>query len=331
MHLGEISFCDRIAYNIKSDELKSKILNEISERYNKKIINKHYDIFTDKSYNMLSSKPYIMNLRSNGNPYFLYLTKIGGYNQCIFIDKKIQNSYMYPRMVIVKLWFNDYLFNNTLMEGEMIKQDNDKWLFVLHDIFVHADKSLHNINVIKRYNLMYTILANDLQHSYQDICHFQVKKLFHYHEYDKMMKFNDELPYTSRGIYFVPLYINFSNILLNFNSDLITKKEKQIKKKFCYGSSKQTDEEEKRPVVLVEEKKDSIDERILYLQKTNVVDVYNLYENTNEESIGIAFVNKSSTSKMLRETFLNATPVDKIKFNCKYNDRFKKWQPMVRV
>ena len=339
MHIGEISFCDSIGYNIKSDELKNRILNEIAEKYNKKIIEKHYDKFTDNSYALLNARPYIMCLRSNGNPYFLYLTKIGGVNQCVFIDKKIQVGYMYPRMVLVKLWFDEKLFNNTLFEGEMVKC-NGKWTFLLHDIYVKADVSLIKLNIIKRYNIMYEIISKEYEQSYQDICCFKIKKLFQYG--DPIMEFINELPYTSRGIYFMPLYFNFKQILYNFNEDLIKKKEKKVKTSgFKHIENGETgaatanmptsSREISKTETLTTNIKDSRDKTkdIRYLQKTSVIDVYKVYkEKTDLQDCGIAFVNTMYISKMLRDVFLNSTPIDKIGFVCKYKSNFKKWEPL---
>jgi hypothetical protein len=42
MHTGIISFCDRVAYNIKSNDIKDNILNYIYTLYNIRIIQKHY-------------------------------------------------------------------------------------------------------------------------------------------------------------------------------------------------------------------------------------------------------------------------------------------------
>ena len=89
MRLGEISFCGHIGFNIKSDELKKRILDEIDLNFKKKIIQKHHEPFNDSMINTLNSNPFLMALRSNGNPYFLYLTKYNNVNQCIFIDKKM--------------------------------------------------------------------------------------------------------------------------------------------------------------------------------------------------------------------------------------------------
>ena len=129
MHIGEISFCDKICYNIKSNDYKKQVLDELEEKYGFKIIKKHFETYNNSFLDLLKSNPYMISIRSNGNPYMLYLTKYNFVNQCIFIDKKIQNGYFYPRMILSKIHFDDSLFEGTLLEGEMIKDNNNKWIY----------------------------------------------------------------------------------------------------------------------------------------------------------------------------------------------------------
>ena len=331
-------FCSGLLTNkyigVYNRVLKQTILNDISDKYNKKIIEKHYERFSENSYNILNSRPYIMSLRSNGNPYFLYLTKIGNVNQCVFIDKKIQIGYIYPRMVLVKLWFDKRLFNNTLFEGEMVKSDR-KWVFLLHDMFVEADKSLKSYNIIKRYNLMYNIIHKEHTASHQDICLIQIKKLFKYEEGHNIIEYSKKLPYTCRGIYFMPLYFNFKQILYNFNEDLICKKQKQYVKPASFQvlnndtrNNTDTQQSRKHPKTISNK---IGNEQVMYLQKTTTVDIYKVYDSKTSESTSIAFVNTTKISNMLREKFLNATPVDKLPFKCIYKTCFKKWEPLCDV
>ena len=42
MMIGEISFCDQIGFNIKTDETKRFILDMLQRKYGLKIITKHF-------------------------------------------------------------------------------------------------------------------------------------------------------------------------------------------------------------------------------------------------------------------------------------------------
>jgi hypothetical protein len=335
MHTGEISFCCHIGFNLKSDDVKKSILAELSDKYNYKIINKHFEKYHDDKLTVLRSRPHLISLRTNGNPYFLYLTQINGVNQCIFIDKKVQNGYVYPRMVIVKFFFNDALFENrTLFDGEMVKTRSEDWIFILNDILVDNGVSC-NVNIMKRVSRIYEILCCSLIVTSQDICAFQVKKYCEYEEIEMMLNvFQETLPYTCRGLYFTPLFLKHRPILMNFDDTLIKKRVQEKKDSTTFMASLNTEDFKTIDINKVLCVPTQIDipvttmRRTLYLRKTHIVDVYEVFDDKGND-MDIAFVNSMKSSKALREAFLNTTPVDKLSFVCEYNEKFNKWHPLL--
>jgi hypothetical protein len=367
MHAGEISFCCHIGLNVKSDEVKKDILTELNDKYNYKIINKHFEKYNDDKIDILKTRPHMVSLRTNGNPYFLYLTQINGVNQCIFIDKKVQNGYIYPRMVIVKFFFNHSLFEyRTLFDGEMVKTDGDDWLFIMNDIFVDRGVSCC-VNLMKRISRIYEVLCYNLIVTSQDVCAFQVKKYFEYDIAENMLTtFQSSLPYSCRGLYFTPLFLKHRPILMNFDDTLIKKKIQEKKDSTSFvisvqdphktitnhfskpsnimssGSSQAApttrdalrlalrvcnpvDSRNNEPVESTQPEGHT---RRMFLRKTHVVDIYDVFDDKGKY-MDVAFVNSMKSSKALREAFLNTTPVDKIPFECEYNEKFKKWRPLL--
>jgi hypothetical protein len=348
MHLGEISFCDKIGYNVKSDEFRKKVLNDLETAFGFKIIQKHFEKYTDGSVHVLKSNPHMISLRSNGNPYLLYLTRYHDVNQCIFIDKKIQHGYFYPRMIIVKFWFDDDLFSNTLFDGEMVKGDDGQWSFIIGDMIADSGSHLASTNLIRRINRIYEMLDKQFRPDELDVCNMCVKRYFQYHEHDFMINtFMQTLQYTCRGMYFKPLFLKFRDILVNFDDDLIKKvvrtKYKEIGS-FLLNADvhdmlkqpqpqlqppmKQADE--LKPAPIAQSHSHNVDGRWFSVQKTNQADLYELYDEKNNCS-GVACVNSMITSKMMRELFRNATPTEKIKMVCTFSDRFQKWVPISTV
>lgn len=337
MRLGEISFCNHFGFNIKSDEFKNAILKDIESVFKQKIIQKHYDRFSESSLKTLNTNPYVMSLKSNGNPYFLYLTRYNGVNQCIFIDKKIQQGYLYPRMVIVKLWFDNALFNNTLFDGEMVKDSSNNWIFLIKDIIGDCGKDMMSVNLIRRINRCYEIFENMyVQDNDQNVCHFQIKKFFHYHEYDKMInEFIPMLSYSIRGISFSPLFLKFKDILFNFDDSLV-KKVQRIKCKetennaLFLGSSSRDSLSSQESFTIQEPIKETYVEEVMLLQKTNQPDIYDVFLQSKEH-VGHACVNNIQTSKLLRSCFMNKSLLEKLKFKCSYNSKFAKWNPVEQI
>lgn len=318
MHIGEISFCNRIGFNVKSDDFKKKVLDDLAQ-FGCKIIQKHHDKFNEHgSIEILNANPHLMTLRTNGNPYYLFLTKHNGINQCIFIDKKVQQGYITPRMVITKFWFSDILFENTLFTGEMVKSEKTgDWTFLLHDMLADCGESCGHINLVKRLNRSYEVLSTMWKRDpRQDVSDLRMKKYFHYEEYNEMMALSKKLPYTCRGIYFKPLFLKFRDILYNFDETLIKKNEKTVT-----FNNKQFVTKEEHAEIIKENTK-----TFVYIQKTSQPDIYQVFCEGKEA--GYAFVNNIRVSKMLRERFSSATPVDKVKYSAVLNSKFKKWEPI---
>ncbi len=85
---GIISFSDRVAFNIKSNDHKDIILDQLKTLYNIKILQRHHHNLDNNNVNFILSN-HLMNLRSNGNRYYLYFTLHNNIETMYFIDKKI--------------------------------------------------------------------------------------------------------------------------------------------------------------------------------------------------------------------------------------------------
>lgn len=351
MQLGEISFCDKIGYNLRSDEVKKKILSDLENDFQFKVIQKHFEKYNDDFHrDILKKNPYLITTRSNGNPYLLYLTKINFVNQCIFIDKKVQQGYHYPRMIVAKLWFDDALFENTLFDGEMIKDSDSKWTFVIGDVIGESGMMLQSQNLVKRINRVYDILDKQYVQDSINVCNLRVKKYFHYNEIDHVInEFIPNLNYSIRGVYFKPLFLKFKDILYNFDDSLIvrvqrfkykdrgisgfiTTKEVIDDKKNRYDSNsntiiKQEETIESKPIDT--NKTNKPNEMVFWVVKTSQADVYDLFDDTKK--VGIACCNTIKTSKLLSDIFRGSTVATKFKMACKYHERFQKWEPLHQV
>jgi hypothetical protein len=326
VHIGEISFCDKTAYNIKSDEIKKQIMEVIESKYNLRIITKHFDKFDPKYMHNINSNPHLICVRSNGNPYFLYLTKIDFVNYCIFIDKKIQQGYFYPRMIVTHFHFNDELFEDTVFDGEMIKKTGEKWVFMINDLIVSKGNYLSSLNLVKRLNLLYTILKNDYQSDDVDVCTLQVKKYFKYDQIETLFKNHiPSLKYSCRGIYFKPLFLRFRDILVNFDDALITKvqrtKYKHVKNFLLIEDTMDTvDPKDTQKIFSTRQK--------FYVRKTSNPDVYDLFKQDNT-FVDIACVPTLKLSKYMRSIFAEKNIVDKVEMSFEFSDKFKKWVPFI--
>tara|TARA_B100000029_G_scaffold509444_1_gene598637 strand:+ start:110 stop:1174 length:1065 start_codon:yes stop_codon:yes gene_type:complete len=347
MQIGYISFCDKTAFNIKTPNVKEQILKDIYNISQIKIIQKHFEILKEHHFKKLNDNPHLISLKSNGNPYLLYLTKYNFVNTCIFIDKKVQSGYFLPRMIISRFNFPDELFDNTLLEGEMIKDNNKKWIFLINDIYIHKNYSLQNKNILKRLEIINNIFV-DFKNDPDDVCLFQINKYFKYDKFNHLVNdYKNSLNYTCRGIYFKPLFFKFKNILFNFDDSLICKVQKV---KYQKGNEFISDNKFKRKIdnktdtkreTRIETNNENYPTQIstniksddkvkqYYIENTDLPDVYNLYNcNSFISFFDIAYIPNIESSNFVRNLFINKPLNTKIKVECKFIKNFNKWSPI---
>ena len=160
------------------------------------------------------------------------------------------------------------------------------------------------------------------------------------------MEFKDELPYTTRGLIFKPMFIRFRDILHNFDDSLIdnTKRVKYSEaNRFIEDINIDINtisvhevvdnQEEPESTVNLPESTDAAaeNEELFKVERTEKPDVYRLYTIDNKPA-GHACVSTLKTSKLLRSAFKDTNLADKLTFSCKYTSDFaNKWIPIRKV
>lgn len=345
MHTGIISFANRIAFNIKSNDIKDIILNKLYELYNIKIIQKHYYNLNNNNINYIKNGSYLCCLRSNGNPYYVFFTLYNDIPIIYYIDKKIHPNYQKPRIILVRGIFNKDLYKNTLLDGEMIKTYDNKWIFVINDIICYKGEYLKKKNLLNRLEIIYNLFDKDyFEDKCVDVCTYKIKTYYYIHNNSikELINISNNLNYSSRGIYLWHYNLNIKPILYNFNEDniinVVRKIKDETKFKTLSSNNIQSLPNLEDDVLDInynkEEIKLELDEKIIWISKTHEPDVYNLYSKENiinEKSLGIAYVPNMVTSKMLRLAFKNKNVSTLIKFKCKLNTIFNKWLPLKQI
>ncbi len=232
MQTGIISFGDRVAWNIKCNNTKDLILDEIYNLYGIRIIQKHNFKLDETNIKHLSKVPHLMSPRTNGNRYYIYFTKYNDIEIIYFIDMKIHTGYDKPRIILGRGLFAPSLFKNTLLEGEMVKTKDAKWIFIINDIIAYEGKKLDNLILPKRLELIYDLL--DTKYTPDkicDICSYKIKSYYYISKksLDDLLEASKKLNYTSRGLYFYSYYLKHKPKLLNFDDNVIVDVKKKIK------------------------------------------------------------------------------------------------------
>jgi len=232
MQTGIISFGDRVAWNIKCNNTKDLILDEIYNLYGIRIIQKHNFKLDETNVSHLSKVPHLMSLRTNGNRYYIYFTLYNDIPIIYFIDMKIHTGYEKPRIILSRGLFDKSLFKNTLIEGEMVKTKENKWIFIINDIIAYEGKKVDYLILPKRLELIYNLLENKYTpDNVCNICSYKVKSYYYISKksLDELLEYSKKLNYTSRGIYFYSYYLKHKPKLMNFDENVIVDVKKKIK------------------------------------------------------------------------------------------------------
>lgn len=283
--LSDISFCDKQCSNVNDNVFKSKLLEFLDERYGINVIDR---LFVNLNPNMFKNVCYhqhVLTTLTNGNPYLLFLTRIDGVNCCFYIDRKLKVGYNYPKIHCVKYQFSDELFDDTIFSGELVKDVQRRWFFLLSDILLYKGETMSNLNIVSRYEMMNKILLNDYMfNSNIEVCPLFIKKLFMYRDFEYMtQKYMPSLSYYCRGIIFNTLNTSFTNYAY------IISRENQIK----IINEDEIDEAVKIEDYDLWEKKNNINHTNNYTnnyteKKIDALDIQNEEENImiqNEEEI----------------------------------------------
>lgn len=299
-----------------------------------------------------------MNLRSNGNRYYLYFTLYNNIETMYFIDKKIHPGYQRPRIIFGRGLFAKALFKNTLLDGEMVKCKDNTWSFLINDIICYEGAYLNRKMLPERLKIIYNMLETQYTPDDTiDVCNYKVKTYFNMckEAIESIMELSSNLNYTCRGIYICPYDFKYKPKLYNFDESSVinvVRKTKDITEfnsgtvsTIVSGSSGTsgisialaTAPKVPAPTPAPTPTTKTLinnEEKILYIVKTNEPDIYNVYDNEdvlNKPSIGIALVQTLSDSKLLRNSFRDKNAITNIKFACVFVDKFKKWRAVRQV
>lgn len=342
MQTGIISFGDRVVWNIKCNSTKDYILNEIYNLYGIRIIQKHYFKIDENNIKHFKKVPHLISLRTNGNRYYIYFTKYNDVEIIYFIDMKIHTGYEKPRIILARGLFDKSLFKNTLLEGEMVKTNENKWIFMINDIIAYEGKKLDNLILPERLKIIYNLL-ND-KHTPDkicDVCEYKIKSYYYLSKESlkELINISKTLNYTSRGIYFYSYYLKHKPKLYNFDENVIINVQKKIKDVTEFKEISQPQISSNTissnfiltSNILPKIENNNDDFKYLWIAKTDNADIYYLYDNFNiltSNKIGIALVPTLRDSINLRNNFKDKNLTYTIKYKCKYNEKFNKYYPI---
>ena len=324
----DLSFCGEVAHNIVNKEAKEFILNQLKNKYNIGINDNRAFILNEKSVYFLEKTQHIMSIKSSGTNYLLYFTKINNVNYCFFIDRKIAPGYTIPRIISTKFQFSESIFNDTLLDGELVKNNDNRWAFLITDMLVFEGKKLEE-NIISRFNRLYRMLEDSykINHDF-DICPLVVKKLFKYSDYDYLItQFIPSLSYKAKGIYFNTLNTKHANQLFLFPNENRNRQPKDKQSRYQNSKILNVNEDGSRET----ETTSTSDSYIFKLSKTPTPEIYNLFCRDGKDLLKLdkpAYVHGIKSGRMIRNCLKTS---DFAYFYCRFNQKESMWEPTARA
>jgi hypothetical protein len=142
------------------DELK---LNLMKFKIN---LNHNYNKFLNvNTIDFLSKSKYKFCISTFGKKYFLYITNYASRNYCFYINKKTQE------IIYIRYCFEDKCFKDTLLDGELVKDNNNKWNFLIQDIILYAGTYVKSHPLDSRISLMQKFINEDYKKDTDlDVC-----------------------------------------------------------------------------------------------------------------------------------------------------------------
>jgi len=116
-------------------------------------------------------------------------------------------------MNITQLKFSDEIFEGTLFDGELMRNDKEQWVFLINDIAYYKGENIITKGFYDRQKIIDEILQNDYQNDIDEHKGFYISKkiYFNYENIkDLVENYMDKLSYKCAGIYFKNLN-NFSD------------------------------------------------------------------------------------------------------------------------
>lgn len=302
-NINKTGFCNSETDHIISNELKQYILTDILNRTSIKH-DDNYAQYYNKKYKNNFKNPHIFCFKTFGSPYLLYCTKINNISYNILIDKKINKGHNLPKMFIVNYKFSEDIYNGSLFECELIRDNNTNWFILIGDVYFLKNVIFKkNFTIIERINKLYKVLDNEFtENDFLNICNIRVKKYFDIADYENVINnYIKTLNYKIRGIYIVPINVNFMNIIY-----IYTDQDRLL----LYSNNDNNNMNM------------NINFKVVKGNKPEIYDIF-LKAPNGFQKIDILHIHNIDFSKYIFEQLRNK---ESIILSCKYNNQFKKWE-----
>jgi hypothetical protein len=243
----------------------------------------------------VQNSDYTVSYNSVGEYSLVFCTKYKRKKVCYLINYNLK-PYTYSIIDDFVICCDEF-HTDTLLIGKYI---NDLKLFIVDDIITHKSLPLTNTNLNDR-----LLLINDFIHNVVDNNNFNfITKKYYSFEYisDLYKRVIPSLNFKCDGLLFKHNHSIFDNNIITVIDDSTN-----------------------------ENKEMNYDDRDFILKKTDLPDIFNIYDGNKMISNNIALILTYNKSKYMKDVFKRHKDNNGIRFRCEYNTKFKKWVPSKKL
>lgn len=322
----QLNFGNSKGLVINDLNIKNKIIDSLFDSLD--LTKYRYKILKDmNNMNFLINNPHFVTPNYKGLNYYLLFTEINNKNYCVAIDKR-KLSYHREQIDIKNVFIirfrinvNKSIYRRSIFDTKLIRKDYD-YIMLIKDCYYLMGDSLLDMDIETKAKHMNNIINNQFG---KDCCNNFKIKINKFYTYDNLTNLikniipNCEL--ECQGLIFYPRFSGITIIYIDRKKEKINiQSNNNIQIKSCNLISNLEDFLMNRIYSYEEEGK----KKKLWLEKTSITDVYNIYEKINSDKLGIAAIPNLKISLFCQKEISN----EPVQFLCIFNKKFKKWIPL---
>jgi hypothetical protein len=295
---------------------KSKLITDIKlKHYINNMIYTNINVYNYR-YKVIDSIDILDNINKNkenfylsphfqGYNFYLIFTKFNDLNFCVLVDKKNikykkeQVNLREVNMYQLNVKCNQSIYKNTIIDGRIIRKNEDN-IFLVQDCFLLENNKLLTERMNTKLENLDKYLLEKLYDNNLKISVLKIYSVDKINEIGEKMKVTE---YVINGFIFLPSRSGMSYIYVNNHEVELLKNELPVSTKIYQDD-------------------------IFLIKKTLMREVFDVIDMKTEKRLGICYIQDIKQSHYMRQLFK-----DKIfhKMKCKYNESFKKYEPIELV
>ena len=321
-----VKFGESEAFLINDNDFKNKIIDYLFTTINISVY--RYNLLeTTQQLNFLKLNEHYLSPNFKGYNYLIIFYRYLNQPYCAAIDRK-NLSYHRDKVDIkkipiykIKVMTSQSIFRGTIMDCKLVKN-----IMIIKDCFQIMGNMIIDMDMIDKMNYLDSIIVNQFQKDYCSNFTFKINKLYRYNMINEVItNIIPKCSFDIQGLVFLPTKSGISIIYVD--------KKQPIESKVDISTSI-TNNVDSPSYHMIHDLKNFLMSRVysyetngkkknLLLKKTPISDVYELYDNNEDDKLGIAHIPSIKISNYCNEN-VNDTNI----FECIYSKEFNKWIPL---